>query len=83
MPSFRKTREVLALALDARFVVVESFTFLPAKNGEVSYVCRDECFHDRDLFLVLLLYTKLVYFTVLILDLSANIQIYLDNRDFY
>ena len=57
--------------------------FLTCQKWWSLVCCRNECFHDKDLFLVLLSYTKLVYSTVLILDLSANIQIYLDSKDFY
>ena len=55
------------------FFAHQSILFLPAKNGLGLVCCRNECPHDRDLFLVLFPYTKLVYLTVVILDLGANI----------
>ena len=47
--------------------------FFTCQKWRALVCCRSECSHNRHLFLVLLPYTKLVYLTVLIFDVSANI----------
>ena len=66
--------------LQGKYHLACHFIFLTAcKKTTRSRICwRNECFHDRHLFLVLLRYTKLVYYTVVILDLRTNILTYLD-----
>ena len=54
--------------LPVKYNLVCHLILLPAKNREV-----EVSYDDRDLLLVLLPYTKLVYLTVVILDLGANI----------
>ena len=65
--------------LQGKYHLACHFIFLTACKKRRGLVCsRNECFHNRHLFLVLLRYTKLVYFTVVILDLRTNILTYLD-----
>ena len=55
------------------FFANQSILFFTCQKWLGLVCCGNECSHDRDLFLVLFPYSKLVHLTVVILDLGANI----------
>ena len=65
------------------FFANQSISFFTCQQWLGLVCCGNECSHDRDLLLVLLPYTKLVYLTVVILHLyrcKYTVLPYLDSK---